>query len=86
MGRIKINKSLITTYKEKRAAESGWINGGFMVLNEKIFEFLKGNFLEMLEGKPMEKLSKQKQLVGYKHKGFGSAWILLKKRIFSFVN
>ena len=79
-GEVKINKSLITTYKEKRAAESGWINGGFMVLNEKIFEFLKGNFFEMLEGKPMEKLSKQKQLVGYKHKGFWQCMDTLKEK------
>ena len=51
-----------------------------MVLNEKIFEFLKGNFFEMLEGKPMEKLSKQKQLVGYKHKGFWQCMDILKEK------
>ena len=79
-GEVKISKSLITTYKEKRAAESGWINGGFMVINQKIFQFLKGNFLEMLEGKPMEKLSKQKQLVGFKHKGFWQCMDTLKEK------
>ena len=47
-----------------------------MVLNEKIFNLLSNKRDEMFEGKPMEKLSKNKQLIGYKHKGFCSAWIL----------
>ena len=34
----------------------------------------------MLEGKPMEKLSKQKQLVGYKHKGFWQCMDTLKEK------
>ena len=41
-----------------------------------VFLFLKRNFKflgkgnEMLERSPMNKLSKKKQLVGFKHKGF----------------
>ncbi len=79
-GEVKIKKSLITTYKEKRAAESGWINGGFMIVNQKIFKFLKGSSSEMLEGKSMEKLSKHKNLAGYKHKGFWQCMDTLKEK------
>ena len=79
-GEVKIKKSLITQYKEKRAAESGWINGGFMVLNEKIFKLLSNKQDEMFEGKPMEKLSKNKQLIGFKHKGFWQCMDTLKEK------
>ena len=79
-GEVKLNKSFIVGYKEKRKPDSGWINGGFMVLNEKIFNLLSNKRDEMFEGKPMEKLSKNKQLIGYKHKGFWQCMDTLKEK------
>ena len=34
----------------------------------------------MFEGKPMEKLSKNKQLIGFKHKGFWQCMDTLKEK------
>ena len=68
-GEVKINGNLIKKFKEKPQITNSWINGGFFVFKKEIFKFLgKGN--EMLERSPMIKLSKEKQLVGFKHKGF----------------
>ena len=68
-GVIKIKNSKVSYFKEKSRLDESWINGGFFVFKKEIFKFLgKGN--EMLERSPMIKLSKKKQLVGYKHKGF----------------
>ena len=68
-GEVKISGSLIKKFKEKPQITNSWINGGFFVFKKEIFEFLgKGN--EMLERTPMTKLSKKKQLVGFKHNGF----------------
>ena len=41
----------------------------FLFFSREIFKFLsKEN--EMLERKPLEKLSKKKQIIGFKHMGF----------------
>ena len=68
-GFIKLNGKKIKYFKEKSNLDEGWINGGFMVLNKKIFSYLK-NDNTYLERDPMEKLSKAGQLYAFKHKGF----------------
>ncbi len=68
-GEVKTSGNIIKKFKEKPQITNSWINGGFFVFKKEIFKFLgKGN--EMLERSPMTKLSKKKQLVGFKHKGF----------------
>ena len=47
-GEVEIKKNLVTRFKEKPQSTKGWINGGFFVLNYKIFEFIK-NDQTMLE-------------------------------------
>ena len=41
-GHIKLSGNLITKFREKDQISEGWINGGFFVLNQKIFKYLKG--------------------------------------------
>lgn len=57
----------IMGWKEKKILE-GYINGGFFVLERKIFDYLNDDC--ELEEKPMEKLAKKKQVAMYKHDGF----------------
>ena len=63
------NKSEILNFKEKPKNTKGWINGGFFVFDKKIFDFIS-NKDEMLEHNPLNTLSKNNQLVGFKHEGF----------------
>ena len=56
-------------FKEKSSLDEGWINGGFMIFNNKIFNFLK-NDQTYLERYPLEKLSKIGNLYAFKHYGF----------------
>ena len=68
-GEVKMNGKLVKNFKEKPQIHDGWINGGFFVFSKEIFKFLsKKN--EMLEKKPLEKLSKKSQLIGFRHLGF----------------
>ncbi|MDK2562696.1 glucose-1-phosphate cytidylyltransferase [Romboutsia sedimentorum] len=62
------NKS-INSFKEKHREDGGWINGGYMVLEPKIFDYIKGDEI-ILEKEPLEMLAKQNMLNAYKHKGF----------------
>ena len=68
-GEVKLKGNLITSFKEKPQVSSGWINGGFFVMNSKIFKFIKGD-QTMFEREPLEKLSRIKEVVAFKHYGF----------------
>jgi glucose-1-phosphate cytidylyltransferase len=68
-GNFHFEGDMITDFIEKPQSESGWINGGFFVLEPKIFDYIDGDDV-WLEHKPLETLAKQRQLVAYKHEGF----------------
>ncbi len=68
-GGIKISGKRVKYFKEKSKLDEGWINGGFFVMEPKIFDYIK-NSKTILEQYPLEKLSSQKKLGAYKHNGF----------------
>ena len=67
-GVIKISNKQVKYFKEKSSLDEGWINGGFFVMSQKIFDYLKSDNT-YLEKKPFEELSKKKQLFAFKHTG-----------------
>lgn len=70
-GAVKLNSktNLINNFSEKLKGDGGWINGGFFVLNRKIFKYIKDD-KTMWEKEPLEDLAKIKQLTGFKHSEF----------------
>jgi glucose-1-phosphate cytidylyltransferase len=68
-GAVKIRGSKVTYFKEKSSVDVGWINGGFMVINSKFFNFIRGD-KTFLEREPLEKLVKTKKLSAFKFNGF----------------
>ena len=68
-GSIKIKGDYIYYFKEKSSVDEGWINGGFFVIEPKIFKYIK-NDKTYLEREPFEKLTKKKSIKAFKHKGF----------------
>ncbi len=69
-GQLKINKSNeVLDFKEKPQINLGWINGGFFVLNRKVFNYLK-DYKTVFEKEPLELLSNKKMMVAYKHHNF----------------
>lgn len=68
-GEVKTKGLLIKNFVEKPQISSGWINGGFFVFKKEIFKFF-GQTNVMLEKSPIEKLTKKKQVIGFKHAGF----------------
>ena len=47
-GVIKISKNIVKYFREKNSLDSGWINGGFFVINPKFINYIKNDstFLE----------------------------------------
>ena len=68
-GALKINNGLITKFKEKIKLKESWINGGYFVINKKIFKYIKSDET-YFEKEPLEKLSKESNLAAYKHHNF----------------
>jgi glucose-1-phosphate cytidylyltransferase len=63
--------SHVKYFNEKLSGDGGWINGGFFVLKPEIFNYLPDNADQLMwEDYPLEKLTEDKQLSAYKHKGF----------------
>ncbi len=60
---------VITSFREKDAKDEAIINGGYMVLNKKIGDYISGDDVP-LEKEPFAKLSSEKQLMSFRHKGF----------------
>ena len=68
-GAIKFKGDYVSYFKEKSKLDEGWINGGFFVIEPKFLKLIK-NYKTTLEREPMQKASKQKQLVAFKHYDF----------------
>ena len=68
-GAIKIIKDKVQYFREKNNLDSGWINGGFFVVNPKFLNFINGDNT-YLEQEPFKKITQSHQLVAFKHTGF----------------
>tara|TARA_B100001057_G_scaffold446114_1_gene484393 strand:+ start:24559 stop:25326 length:768 start_codon:yes stop_codon:yes gene_type:complete len=69
-GELKLNKSNeVINFKEKPQINLGWINGGFFVLNKKIYNYLI-NYKTVFEKEPLELVSRKKFMIAYKHNRF----------------
>ncbi len=69
-GALKIENNLVKKFNEKPKDSKNLINGGFFVLERKIFDYLNLNKNVMWEQEPMIKLTKNKMLAAYTHNGF----------------
>ncbi len=68
-GIMDMDGDYIGSFREKSKTDTGWINGGFMVLEPSILEYIKDDTI-MFEREPLEQLAKDRQLINYKHFGF----------------
>ena len=59
----------IQAFREKNDHDGALINGGFMVMNPGIFDYLEDD-TTVLEKAPLENLAKDGQLMAYPHSGF----------------
>lgn len=60
----------VSGFREKAKEDGGWINGGFMVMEPKVFDLLSAEEGCILEREPLETLARTGELGIYKHHGF----------------
>lgn len=64
--------NIVNAFEEKPLGDGGMINGGFFILEKKIFEYLSGDDC-VWEQDPLKKLVSQGNLAAFIHKGFWAA-------------
>jgi glucose-1-phosphate cytidylyltransferase len=61
--------SSIRSFREKSDGDGSMINGGFMVMEPNVLDYIEGDST-VLEREPLEHLASDNQLMAYKHEGF----------------
>lgn len=59
----------INSFREKKDADGGVINGGYMVMEPEVFNYIEGDSTVFEQG-PLEHLANDGQLMAYRHEGF----------------
>ena len=68
-GIIDLQGDKVLSFREKSQQDVGWINGGFMVLDPKVLDYVAGDHV-MFEREPMERLAADGELMCFRHDGF----------------
>jgi glucose-1-phosphate cytidylyltransferase len=68
-GSLQIKDSVVTSFSEKPKESQDFINGGFMISNSKIFDYIE-NDQTILEREPMSQMSQTGKLGAFIHTGF----------------
>ena len=68
-GGIKFSHNRVKSFAEKSQVEEGWINGGFMVVEPEIFNYINKD-QNIFESDVLESVAKNNELTAYKHNGF----------------
>lgn len=68
-GGLIFDGDLVAEFTEKPQVGEGWINGGFMVFEPHVFNYLEGD-QSILEAHALERLAADRQLAAYRHEGF----------------
>lgn len=75
------SENRINRFTEKSKEDGGWINGGFMVLEPEIFNYLNDDPNLVFERAPLENIAKDGQLMAFKHNGFWQCMDTLRDQI-----
>lgn len=59
----------IDAFREKQETDGSLINGGFMVLEPEVFDYIEGD-ATAFEKEPLENLARDGKLMAYRHDGF----------------
>lgn len=80
-GGLIFDGDMVADFTEKPQIGEGWINGGFMVFEPAIFDYIDGD-QSSLEVHALEQLANDHQLAAYKHEGFWQCMDTLRDKRF----
>ena len=69
-GALNIDGTAVVNFEEKPQGDGSYINGGFFILNKKIFDYLDNDPELIFEQAPLRDLAKKRELEAFTHAGF----------------
>jgi len=78
-GYLEIENGQVLNFGEKNQSDTGWINGGFFILEPEVCKFIK-SYEEPFETEALPTLTKEGQLGAFKHSGFWQPMDTLRER------
>lgn len=78
-GGLVFEGDMVREFSEKPQIGEGWINGGYMVLEPQVFDYLAGDG-STLEIDGLERLAADHQLAAYRHEGFWQCMDTLREK------
>lgn len=79
-GHVELDGNQVVEFSEKPQLGEGWINGGFFVLEPQVLEYIDGDDTHF-QREPLERLSKDGELMAYKHTGFWQCMDTLRDKL-----
>ncbi|SEM94193.1 glucose-1-phosphate cytidylyltransferase [Ligilactobacillus sp. WC1T17] len=78
-GILDLEGNQIESFREKSQDDVGYINGGYMVLEPEIFDYIAGD-ATTFEREPLERVAAEGQLMAFKHSGFWQCMDTMRDR------
>ena len=78
-GGVVFDGDTVSSFTEKPQIGEGWISGGFLVLQPKVFDYLTNDDTS-LEGHGLEQLAAKGELAAYRHEGFWACMDTLRDK------
>lgn len=78
-GGLEFDGDRIVRFSEKPQIGEGWINGGYMVLEPKVLDYIEDDDT-IFERQPMERLAADQQMMAYRHDGFWQPMDTLREK------
>jgi glucose-1-phosphate cytidylyltransferase len=78
-GGMHVGDGKVLDFKEKPQSGEGWINGGFFVFEQGVFDYLKDD-TTVLEQSPLETLARDNHLMAYQHTGYWQCMDTIRER------
>jgi len=79
-GALIINDKKVESFQEKPVGDSGWINGGFFVLNRKAIDYISDD-QSVWEREPLQNLASGGELMSFIHRGFWQPMDTLREKL-----
>jgi glucose-1-phosphate cytidylyltransferase len=78
---VELDGDCVTEFSEKPQASEGWINGGYMVLERRVLDYIDNDDV-YFQKEPMERLAADGQLMAYRHDDFWQCMDTLRDKVY----
>ena len=72
---------LINDFQEKPPGDNTWINGGFMICEPEVTNYIHQGDDSIFEKEPLESIARAGQLRAYQHNGFWKCMDTLRDKV-----